>query len=76
MGEKEAKKREAAMFVKNTILINRTDKLEEALDHAKMIIRKLLKIEEEHMYFFCDGSEKDEYIKLRKEAEQILKEDA
>ena len=41
---------------------------------AKEIITSLLKAEEKHMYFECDGSDKKEYYELRKQAEQFLKE--
>ena len=44
------------------------------LEEAKGIIKKLLEEEKNNMYWEMDGSDKSSYYKVRKQAEQFLKE--
>lgn len=48
--------------------------IEEQLTKAKEILLKLLKEEQDNMYWVMDGSDKSSYYEVREQAKQFLKE--
>lgn len=63
MKEKEAKKRESAMFQKNTILINENDRLKGQLEQAKEIIEKLMYTPRSCFPWYCLFNKAKQFLK-------------